>query len=92
MIVSIRHKALLAFYRDGNGARLPAPYLKKINRILDQLDAVTDVDDIVQMSSGVHKLSGELADFWSIKVSPNFRIIFRFEDGDIHDVDYLDYH
>ncbi|ACT93722.1 type II toxin-antitoxin system RelE/ParE family toxin [Dyadobacter fermentans] len=92
MIVSIRHKALLAFYRDGNGARLPAPYLKKINRILDQLDAATDVDDIVQMSSGVHKLSGELADFWSIKVSPNFRIIFRFEDGDIHDVDYLDYH
>lgn len=92
MIVSIRHKALLAFYRDGTGARLPAPYLKKINRILDQLDAVTDVDDIVQMSSGVHKLSGELADFWSIKVSPNFRIIFRFEDGDIHDVDYLDYH
>ncbi|SDE05349.1 proteic killer suppression protein [Dyadobacter soli] len=29
MIVSIRHKALLAFYRDGMGAKLPAAYLKK---------------------------------------------------------------
>jgi proteic killer suppression protein len=37
-------------------------------------------------------LTGGLKDFWSIKVSPNYRIIFRFEDGDIFDVDYLDYH
>lgn len=92
MIVSIRHKALLTFYRDGNGAKLPAAYLRKINRVLDQLDAVTNVEDILHLGSGVHKLAGELGDFWSVKVSPNFRIIFRFEDGDIHDVDYLDYH
>ncbi len=92
MIVSIRHKALLAFYRDGNGAKLPAPYFRKINRILDQLDAVSCVEDILMLGSGVHKLTGELDEFWSVKVSPNFRIIFRFENGDIHDVDYLDYH
>ncbi|WP_019940771.1 type II toxin-antitoxin system RelE/ParE family toxin [Dyadobacter beijingensis] len=92
MIVSIRHKALLAFYRDGNSAKLPAAYVRKINRILDQLDAVTGVDDILQLGSGVHKLTGELTDFWSIKISPNFQIIFRFENGDVHDIDYLDYH
>ncbi|WP_310590138.1 type II toxin-antitoxin system RelE/ParE family toxin [Dyadobacter soli] len=60
--------------------------------MLDQLDALTCVDDILQLGSGVHKLTGDLSDFWSIKVSPNFRIIFRFENGDVHDVDYLDYH
>jgi len=92
MIVSIRHKALLAYYRDGNGAKLPAAYLRKINRVLDQLDALTCVEDILQLGSGIHKLTGDLGEFWSIKVSPNFRIIFRFEDGDVHDVDYLDYH
>ena len=92
MIVTFRHKGLLAYYQDGNASRLPAVYLRKINRILDQLDAVTSVEDIVQLGSGIHKLTGNFSEFWSIKVSPNFRIIFRFENGDIFDVDYLDYH
>ena len=92
MIVTFKHKGLLAYYQDGNGSRLPAVYLKKINRILDQLDAVTSIYDIAQLGSGVHKLTGSLGEFWSIKISPNFRIVFRFENGDIFDVDYLDYH
>jgi proteic killer suppression protein len=92
MIVSFRHKGLLAYYQDGNASRLPAVYIRKINRILDQLDAVTSLDDVMQLGSAVHKLTGNLSEFWSIKISPNFRIIFRYEQGDIFDVDYLDYH
>ena len=92
MIVSIRHKGLLAYYETGNSSGLPAIYLRKIVRILDQLDAISSNDDIRQMGSGIHKLTGNLNQFWSIKISPNFRIIFRFEEGDIHDVDYIDYH
>ncbi|MGA3230617.1 MAG: type II toxin-antitoxin system RelE/ParE family toxin, partial [Candidatus Binatus sp.] len=30
--------------------------------------------------------------FWSVSVSGNWRVIFRFEDGEALDVDYLDYH
>ena len=92
MIVSIRHKGLLLYYEHGNGSKLPAAYLGKVARIFDQLDAVTSVDDIKQMGSGIHKLTGDLSEFWSVKVSPNFRIIFRFENGDIFDIDYVDYH
>lgn len=92
MIQSIRHKGLLQYYTEGSGAKLPPQYLRKINRILDQLDAVSSVDDIQAMGLGIHKLTGDLADFWSIKVTPNYRIIFRFEGGDIHDIDFLDYH
>jgi proteic killer suppression protein len=92
MIVSIRHKGLLLYYETGNGSKLPTQFLRKINRILDQLDAVSSVDDIQQMGQGIHKLSGDFAEFWSVKVTPNFRIIFRFENGDILDVDYIDYH
>jgi toxin HigB-1 len=44
------------------------------------------------MGNGVHKLSGDLNDFWAIKITPNYRIIFRFEAGEVLDVDYLDYH
>ena len=44
------------------------------------------------LGSGIHKLSGDLSDFWSIKVSVNYRIIFKFDNGDVFEVDYLDYH
>ena len=35
---------------------------------------------------------GELAGFWAVTVRANWRVIFRFEDQDVLDVDYLDYH
>ncbi len=92
MIVSFRHKGLQQYFEESNGAKLPAQYLRKINRIFDQLDAVTSVSDIQQMGSGIHKLTGDMAEFWSIKISANYRIIFRFDNGEIHDVDYIDYH
>ena len=92
MILSIKHKGLLLFYEHGNGSKLPSQYLRKITRILDQLDAISCLDDVKQMGNGIHKLTGNLSEFWSIKISPNFRITFRFENGDIFEVDYLDYH
>lgn len=92
MIESFRHKGLQQFYEEGNGSKLPAQYLRKINRIFDQLEAVTTVSDIQQMGSGIHKLTGDMAEFWSIKVSANYRITFRFDNGEIHDIDYIDYH
>jgi len=40
----------------------------------------------------LHPLKGELADYWSLSVSGNWRVIFRFIGSDIELVDYLDYH
>ena len=40
----------------------------------------------------LHPLKGEPAGFWSVTISANWRIVFRFEDGEATDVDYLDYH
>lgn len=40
----------------------------------------------------LHALKGELAGFWSVSVSGNWRIIFRFIGADVELVDYLDYH
>jgi proteic killer suppression protein len=92
MIETISHKSLRLYFEDGNGSKLPREQLSKISRILTALDAVSSEDDIRALGSGIHKLTGSLKDFWSIKVSANYRIIFRFEDGDVFDVDYLDYH
>ncbi len=92
MIISIRHKGLIIYYQNGDGSKLPFEYLKKINRIFDQLDAVTTVADLLEMGQGIHKLTGEMSEFWSIKISANYRLIFRFEKGDLFDIDYIDYH
>src|SRR6195952_2406565 len=90
MIVSIRHKNLRLYFEDGYSAKLPHEQLAKIARILSALDAVSSEDDIKALGSGIHKLTGNLKDYWSIKVSANYRIIFTFEAGDIFDVDYVD--
>lgn len=42
--------------------------------------------------AGLHPLKGDLAGFWSVKVNGNYRIIFRFENENAFDVDYIDYH
>jgi len=56
------------------------------------LDAVPCVDDIKSLGSGIHQLKGNYGGFWSLSVTGNYRIVFRFENGDIYDLDYLDYH
>jgi proteic killer suppression protein len=40
----------------------------------------------------LHPLRGDLAGFWAVSVSGNWRVTFRFEDGHAVDVDYTDYH
>lgn len=41
---------------------------------------------------GLRPLAGDLKGFWSVTVSRNWRVIFRFEDGDAVDIDLVDYH
>jgi proteic killer suppression protein len=40
----------------------------------------------------LHPLKGDMAGLWSVTVRANWRIIFRFKDGDVTDVDLIDYH
>ena len=40
----------------------------------------------------LHPLKGDLKGFWSVNVRANWRIIFRFEETDVFDVELIDYH
>jgi proteic killer suppression protein len=40
----------------------------------------------------LHRLKGEWKGYWSVTISGNWRMVFRFEDGDAFDVDLVDYH
>jgi len=92
MIAGIKHKGIRLYYEEGNGTKLPAEQLSKIRRVLGMLEAVNSEKDIKALGSGIHMLKGEFAGYWSIHITGNYRIIFRFEDRDIYDIDYLDYH
>jgi proteic killer suppression protein len=55
-------------------------------------DDASGPQDLSAPRLGLHQLSGNLAGFWAVKVSGNWRVIFRFEGEDAAAVDYLDYH
>ena len=40
----------------------------------------------------LHPLKGGLRGFWSISISGNWRMVFRFDDGEVYDVELIDYH
>jgi toxin HigB-1 len=92
MIESIRHKGIRLFWEKNDSSKLPAAQVSKIRLILTLLTNSKRVEDMNYPGSGLHPLKGEYAGFWSVKVSGNYRIIFRFENENVHDVVYLDYH
>ena len=55
-------------------------------------DAASEIRDMRFPGSDLHPLKGYFRGFWSVRVSGNWRIVFRFENGDVFDVDYIDYH
>jgi proteic killer suppression protein len=93
MIVSFRHKGLRQLYETGSAKGVPPQLVMRVRMVLSALDVAISVDELRTVPRWrLHRLSGKLKDFWSISVSGNWRIIFRFENGKVLDVDLLDYH
>ena len=92
MIKSFQHKGLKRFFYDGDKSGIQAQHAQRIADILDRLDASVAVQDMNYPGSGLHRLNGTLKNHWSVRVSGNWRITFRFEDGNAYVVDYQDYH
>ena len=92
MIQSFRHKGLKRLYEKAISRGLPAKMVPKIERILARLDVATRPEMMNLPGFGLHPLKGELKGFWSVWVTGNWRIIFRFDGGHVCDVDLVDYH
>ena len=91
-IRSFRNRGLKRLFERGDRSRIRPEHVAKIRRILSRLDVAPTVADVDAPGFRLHPLKGELKSFWAVHVSANWRIIFRFEDGDAFDVDLLDYH
>lgn len=81
MIKSFAHKGLEAFFLTGNIKGIQAKHATRLAGLLDRLDAAAGVQDMDFPGSGFHALRGDLKNHWSMKVSGNWRMTFRFEDG-----------
>ena len=64
----------------------------KLRDILARLEAATIIGDLDVPGFRLHALKGELRGYWAITVRANWRVIFRFTESDMLDLDYVDYH
>lgn len=92
MIETFRHKGLEDFFYDGTKKGVQPKHADKLADILDVLDAATTLQDLNFPGSGLHQLQPKKDNRWAVKVSGNWRITFRFEQGIVYEVDYEDYH
>ena len=88
----IRHKGLRALHERDDAARLPAGLVPRLRRILFRLQEATHPGSADAPGFRLHPLKGDRSGQWSVRVSGNWRVVFRFEDGEAVDVDLIDYH
>ncbi|MCE2406394.1 MAG: type II toxin-antitoxin system RelE/ParE family toxin [Pseudomonadales bacterium] len=91
-MVKIRQRSLRVFYETGNPRGLPQELVPRIRRILAVLDVANHPAAMNVPGFRLHPLSGDRADYWSVRVSGNRRIVFRFENSEAVDVELIDYH
>jgi proteic killer suppression protein len=92
MIQTFKNKALENLFRENSNKGVPANLEKKVRIRLEVIDSALIVEDIRLPGYDLHELKGDRKGTWSIKVSGNWRITFKFEDGDAYDINLEDYH
>lgn len=92
MIKKFKHKGLKSFFESGNQKGVNPEHAKRLRIILARLDASQKPDDMNLPGLRIHPLKEDLKGFWTVDVSGNWRVFFRFENSNAVDVDYNDYH
>ena len=92
MIRSFRHRGLRRLHERDDPTGVGADLVDRITLALADLDVAGKPSDIDLPGYRLHPLRGDRRGQWSISISGNWRITFQFEDGDVHDVDLVDYH
>lgn len=95
-ITSFKHKGLKLLFIKGDESKIQPKLLSKVKRLLVIIDELEQVPEDLQNLQHLvpHKLKGDLSEFWSITVTGNYRIIFKFNNltKEASEVNLLDYH
>ena len=92
MIKTFRHRGLKEIYEQGHSSKVAQDHVAKLMRILTELDQSSGPEGMDIPGFRLHRLKGRMKGGYSVSVSANWRVTFRFEDGHAFDVNYLDYH
>ena len=90
--MKIAHTGLRRMYERDDARGLNPNHVTRIRRILAELDDAQGPQDLNWPGFRLHPLTGDLRGFWSVRVSGNWRIVFRFVDKEPVDVNLVDYH
>lgn len=92
MIRTFRHKGIEAFFREGTTRGINSAHANKLRLQLTALDSALGPNDMNAPGWRLHELTGQMRGHWSVRVNGNWRLTFKFENGDAILVDYQDYH
>ena len=92
VIKSIRHKGLRQFFESGKTAGIQSRHAKRLRLQLVALDTAQSIEDMSIPGYRLHPMKGKTKGRWSIWVSGNWRLTFKFDGGDVYVLDYEDYH
>lgn len=92
MIASFKHRGLKRFFESGTTRGIQTNQANRIRLVLARLNASVNPQDMNLPGLHLHELTGKRKGTWSVRISGNWRIVFRFDGPDAYDVDLEDYH
>jgi proteic killer suppression protein len=93
MIRTFADRRTQELYVTGKAKRIPTDIAGRAVRKLEYVNLATRVEDLgVPPGNRLHRLEGDRKGQYSISINDQWRICFRFVDGDAYDVEICDYH
>lgn len=92
VIKNFKHRGLKRLFERNLASGVNAQHVVRLKTILGLMNVTSKPLDMDTPGYHLHELKGVRRGTWSIRVSGNWRVTFRFEDGDAFDIDYEDYH
>ena len=94
-LIKFRHKGLLRLYLEGNAKGVSASHLDKVRKLLVALETALTLEQVGRFPGWkLHPLKGDMKGYWSVTVTGNWRIVFRYHEttNTASDIDLIDYH
>ena len=92
MIRSFRHRGLKRLFVRADRSGIRPDLVERVEVVLALLDVARSPQAMRLPGYRLHALKGDLQGYWSVSVTRNWRIVFRFEGEDVYDVELIDYH
>jgi proteic killer suppression protein len=94
-LARFRDKGLRQLHEDGNARGVPSAMAGKLRKLLFALETAETLEQLGRFPGWrLHPLKGDLKGLWSLSVTGNWRLIFRYEEetNTVSDIDLIDYH